>query len=97
MPDFKHELLDDRVVLQPDPLIEKTEGGLYQPKSAVQLSDKATVVAVGKGAIAPDTGELIPMFLKAGDRVIFDKFQVENFEGFLLTRQANIKCIINDK
>lgn len=96
MNDFKHELLDDRVVLKPDPLIEKTAGGLYNPNTADKLSDKATVVAVGKGTVAPDTGILIPMFLKIGDRVIFDKHQVENFQGFLLTRQSSIKCIIKD-
>ncbi len=65
--------LGDRVVIEATKREEKTTGGIYLPDSAKEKPMEGTVVSVGKGA--RDTqGNLIPMELKAGDRVIFGKW-----------------------
>lgn len=65
--------LGDRVVIEAIKREEKTAGGIYLPDSAKEKPIEGTVVAVGKGA--RDTqGNIIPMELKAGDKIIFGKW-----------------------
>ncbi len=65
--------LGDRVVIEAIKREEKTAGGIYLPDSAKEKPLEGTVVAVGKGA--RDTqGNIIPMELKAGDKIIFGKW-----------------------
>lgn len=65
--------LGDRVVIEAIKREEKTAGGIYLPDSAKEKPMEGTVVAVGKGA--RDTqGNIIPMELKAGDKIIFGKW-----------------------
>lgn len=97
MIEFKHELLDDRVVLQPFNKENKTEDGLFIPPSAQKVSPFGTVVAVGKGTVAPDTGVKIEMFVKKGDIVNFNIGQcepMEGFDGLLLMHQSAIRFIV---
>lgn len=94
--DFKHELLEDRVLVLPDPMDDKTSSGVYMPQSAQRISNKGTVIAVGPGYTAKETGIKIPMFVRVGDRVIYDKSHCEEFEGFLLMFESSIKSRIKD-
>lgn len=94
--EFKHELLEDRVLVLPDPVDEQTSSGIYMPKSAQKISNKGTVIAVGKGTYARDTGKLIEMWVKKGDRVIFDKGHCEQFEDYLIMFETSIKCILHE-
>jgi len=65
--------LGDRVVIEVTKREDKTAGGIYLPDSAKEKPMEGTVVSVGKGA--RDTqGNLIPMELKAGDRIVFGKW-----------------------
>ncbi|WP_343081083.1 co-chaperone GroES [Ostreiculturibacter nitratireducens] len=65
--------LHDRVVVKRVESDEKTKGGLIIPDSAKEKPAEGEVVAVGEGA-RKDSGELIPMSVKAGDRVLFGKW-----------------------
>lgn len=60
--------LEDRVIVYPDPVEEKTESGIFKPQEAVKRERplKGTVIAVG-----PGKGE--PIVVKAGDRVIYGR------------------------
>jgi len=61
------------VVIEVTKREDKTAGGIYLPDSAKEKPMEGTVVSVGKGA--RDTqGNLIPMELKAGDRIVFGKW-----------------------
>lgn len=52
---------------------EKTAGGIFLPDTAKEKPQVGEVVAVGPGK-RNDEGKLIPMELKAGDKVLYSKY-----------------------
>jgi chaperonin GroES len=68
------ELFDDRVLVKPNEAETKTAGGIIIPDTAKEKPQKGTVVAVGKGKYAEQTGQLIPLQIKAGDTVMYGKY-----------------------
>ncbi|MGH2647805.1 MAG: co-chaperone GroES [Ginsengibacter sp.] len=68
------ELFDDRVLVKPNAAETKTSGGIIIPDTAKEKPQKGTVVAVGKGKYAEQTGQLIPINIKAGDTVMYGKY-----------------------
>ena len=65
--------LHDRVLVKRVEKSAKTKGGLYIPDSAKEKPQEAEVLAVGSGKTT-DSGELIPLQVKAGDKVLFGKY-----------------------
>ncbi|MGG7567530.1 co-chaperone GroES [Rhodovulum sp. DZ06] len=65
--------LHDRVLVRRIESEEKTAGGLIIPDAAKEKPSEGEIVAIGEGA-RKDSGELIPMAVKAGDRVLFGKW-----------------------
>ena len=65
--------LADRVVVKLVEAEEKTKTGIFLTASAQEKPQVAEVVAVGPGA-RDDNGQLIPMEVKVGDRVITAKY-----------------------
>jgi chaperonin GroES len=65
--------LHDRVVVRRIEGEDKTKGGLIIPDTAKEKPAEGEIVAVGEGA-RKDSGELIPMSVKSGDRVLFGKW-----------------------
>ena len=65
--------LHDRVLVRRIESDEKTSGGLIIPDSAKEKPAEGEVVACGAGA-RKDSGELIPMDVKAGDKILFGKW-----------------------
>jgi chaperonin GroES len=89
--------LHDRVLVRRIDGDEKTKGGLIIPDSAQEKPSEGEVVSVGEGA-RKDSGELIPMTLKAGDRVLFGKWsgsevRIED-EDYLIVKESDILGII---
>ena len=70
---MKFRPLHDRVVVKRIEGEEKTKGGIIIPDSAKEKPQEGEVVAVGPGA-RDDSGKLVPLDLKAGDRVLFGKW-----------------------
>ena len=66
-------LYDRIVVKRIEEEADKTAGGLFIPDSAKEKPQQGEVVAVGKGKRADD-GKLIPLDVKAGDRILFGKY-----------------------
>jgi chaperonin GroES len=62
--------LHDRVLVRRIQSDEKTKGGLIIPDSAKEKPSEGEVIACGPGA-RKDSGELIEMAVKAGDRILF--------------------------
>ena len=92
--------LGDRVVIEP--LSEensKTKGGIIIPDTIdKEKPEKGKIVAVGPGRIN-DEGEIIPMSVEVGQKVIFSKYgpdevKVGDKEYFILS-ESNILGIIN--
>ena len=65
--------LHDRVLVKRVEAEEKTSGGIIIPDTAKEKPQEGEVVAVGPGA-RDDSGKLIPLDLKTGDRVLFGKW-----------------------
>ncbi len=89
--------LHDRVVVKRIQSEDKTKGGLIIPDSAKEKPAEGEVVAVGEGA-RKDSGELIPMSVKAGDRILFGKWSgtevTLNGEELLIMKESDILGII---
>ena len=62
--------LHDRVLVRRIEGEEKTAGGLIIPESAKEKPAEGEIISAGEGA-RKDNGELIPMAVKAGDKVYF--------------------------
>lgn len=65
--------LDDRILVKPLEVEEKTAGGIVLPDTAKEKSQRGEVVAVGGGKLL-DSGERAGLAVKAGDKVIFGKY-----------------------
>ena len=65
--------LEDRILVQPLDAEQTTASGLVIPDTAKEKPQEGKVVAVGPGRRDKD-GKLIPLDVKAGDRVLFAKW-----------------------
>jgi chaperonin GroES len=65
--------LHDRVVVKRLDAEEKTKGGIIIPDTAKQKPSEGEITAVGPGG-RDESGKLIPIELKVGDRVLFGKW-----------------------
>ncbi len=70
---MKFRPLHDRVVIRRIEGEEKTKGGIIIPDTAKEKPQEGEVIAVGPGA-RDESGKLVPLDLKAGDRVLFGKW-----------------------
>ena len=89
--------LHDRVLVKRVQSDEKTKGGLIIPDTAKEKPAEGEVVAVGEGA-RKDSGELIPVGVKAGDRVLFGKWSGTEVtidgKDLLIMKESDILGII---
>ncbi len=70
---MKFRPLHDRVVVKRLEGEEKTKGGIIIPDNAKEKPQEGEVVAVGPGA-RDESGKLIPIDVKKGDKVLFGKW-----------------------
>lgn len=91
--------LHDRVLVKRVQSDEKTKGGLIIPDTAKEKPAEGEVVAVGEGA-RKDSGELIPMSVKPGDRILFGKWSGTEVtidgEEMLIMKESDILGIIEN-
>ncbi|MDA3888165.1 MAG: co-chaperone GroES [Allgaiera sp.] len=89
--------LHDRVLVRRVEGEEKTKGGLIIPDSAKEKPAEGEVVSCGDGA-RKDSGELIDLAVKAGDRVLFGKWSgtevTVDGEELLIMKESDILGII---
>ena len=75
---------------------EKTKGGLFIPDTAKEKPQEGRVVAVGPGK--HDYGKVIPMGVKAGDKILFGKYSGTEIkldgEEHLILREDDILGVI---
>ena len=65
--------LQDRVIIKRMEEEKMSSGGIVIPDSATEKPIKGEVVAVGNGLVL-DNGEVRPLDLKVGDKVLFGKY-----------------------
>jgi chaperonin GroES len=89
--------LHDRVLVRRTESEEKTKGGLIIPDSAKEKPSEGEIVSAGPGA-RKDSGELIEMAVKAGDKVLFGKWSGTEVtideEELLMMKESDIMGII---
>ena len=94
----KFRPLHDRVVVRRVESEEKTKGGIIIPDTAKEKPQEGEIVAIGSGA-RDEAGKLVPLDVKAGDRVLFGKWsgtEVKlNGEDLLIMKESDIMGIIH--
>ena len=95
---MKLKPLNDRVLVKRLESEEKTAGGLYIPDTAKEKPSKWQVVAVGPGKM-DDNGKRIPLAVKNGDEVLFNKYAGTEVKldgvDHLVMREEDILAIID--
>jgi len=66
--------LEDRIVVRPDVAEATTASGLVIPDTAKEKPQQGEVLAVGPGRRAENSGELIPLDVAVGDKVVYSKY-----------------------
>ena len=91
--------LHDRVLIRRVESEEKSAGGIIIPDTAKEKPMEGEVVAVGPGA-RDETGKLIPIDVKAGDRVLFGKWSGTEVkidgQELLIMKESDIMGIIDE-
>src|ERR671928_1273093 len=89
--------LHDRVVVRRLNAEEKTKGGIIIPDTAKEKPQEGEVVAVGPGG-RDESGKLIPIDIKQGDRVLFGKWSGTEVtidgEELLIMKESDIMGVL---
>jgi len=94
---MKFRPLHDRVVVRRIDAEAKTAGGIIIPDTAQEKPQQGEVVAVGPGG-RDDSGKLIPIDVKSGERVLFGKWsgsevKIDDVE-YLIMKEGDIMGVL---
>lgn len=95
---MKIKPLSDHILIEPIAREEKTKSGILLPDTAdKERPEQGKVVAVGSGK-KNDSGEVIPLEVKAGDTVLFTKYGPNEIKidgkEYLIAREEDILAIL---
>ena len=89
--------LHDRVVVRRVDSEEKSAGGIIIPDTAKEKPSEGVIEAVGPGA-RDESGKLVPIDLKVGDRILFGKWsgtEVKlDVKDLLIMKETDIMGVI---
>jgi chaperonin GroES len=89
--------LHDRVLVRRVEAEEKTAGGIIIPDTAKEKPQEGEVISVGAGA-RDEAGKLVPLDVKAGDRILFGKWSGTEVkidgEDLIIMKESDILGII---
>ncbi|KZX70089.1 MULTISPECIES: co-chaperone GroES [Alcanivorax] len=89
--------LHDRVLVRREEEETKTAGGIVLPGSAAEKPSRGEVIAVGNGKIT-DSGDVRPLDVKAGDKVIFGQYAGNTVkvdgEELLIMSESEILAVV---
>jgi chaperonin GroES len=97
---MKFRPLHDRVVVKRIEAEEKTAGGIIIPDTVKEKPQQGEVVSVGPGG-RDEAGKLIPIDVKAGDRVLFGKWsgtevKLDGVE-YLIMKESDIMGVLEEQ
>src|SRR5262249_14760351 len=94
---MKFRPLHDRVVVRRVESDEKTAGGIIIPDTAKEKPQEGEVIAVGAGA-RDEAGKLVPLDVKAGDRILFGKWSGTEVkidgQDYLIMKESDVMGIV---
>ena len=97
MAKLKFRPLHDRVVVRRIEAEEKTKGGIIIPDTVKEKPQEGEILSVGPGG-RDEAGKLIPIDLKAGDRVLFGKWSGTEVkidgEDLLIMKESDVMGVI---
>jgi chaperonin GroES len=89
--------LHDRILVRRIEGEEKTKGGLIIPDTAKEKPQEGKVIAAGKGKVTDD-GELRPLDVQKGDRILFGKYSGTEIElegeEHLIIREDDVLAVL---
>jgi chaperonin GroES len=89
--------LHDRVLVRRVEAEERTKGGIIIPDTAKEKPQEGEVIAVGAGS-RDDTGKIVELDVKAGDRILFGKWSgtevVLDGEDLIIMKESDILGIV---
>jgi chaperonin GroES len=90
-------LADRLIVKRLEEQEQKSTGGIIIPDTAKEKPQEGQVVAVGRGKLN-DEGKVIPLDVKAGDRILFGKYSGSEIkidgEEHLILREEDVLGIV---
>ena len=96
---MKFRPLHDRVVVRRIEAEQKTSGGIVIPDTAKEKPSQGEVIAVGPGG-RDESGKLVPIDIKVGDRVLFGKWSGTEVkidgEELLIMKESDIMGVIEE-
>ncbi len=97
---MKFRPLHDRVVVRRIESEDRTAGGIIIPDTAKEKPQEGEIVAVGPGG-RDEAGKLIPLDVKAGDRILFGKWsgtevKIDGTE-YLIMKESDVMGIVEGK
>jgi chaperonin GroES len=97
---MKFRPLHDRVVVRRVEAEEKTKGGIIIPDTAKEKPQEGEVIAAGPGG-RDESGKLIPLDLKAGDRILFGKWSGTEIkldgEELLIMKESDVMGVVESR
>jgi chaperonin GroES len=96
---MKFRPLHDRVVVKRIEAEAKTAGGIIIPDTAKEKPSQGEILAIGPGG-RDEAGQLIPIDLRVGDRVLFGKWsgsevKIDDVE-VLIMKESDIMGVLED-
>ena len=89
--------LHDRVVVRRLDEDERSTGGIIIPDTAKEKPMQGEVIAVGPGA-RNEAGEIVPLDVKAGDRILFGKWSGTEVkmdgEELLIMKESDVMGVL---
>jgi len=95
---MKIKPIADHILIEPLEEEEKTKAGIFLPESAdKEKPEQGKVIAVGPGK-RNEKGEIIPMEIKVGQKVLFTKYGPTEIKvdgkKYLIAKEEDILAII---
>lgn len=94
---MKFRPLQDRVLVRRIEAEERSKGGIIIPDTAKEKPQEGEVVAAGPGA-RDESGKLVPLDVKPGDRVLFGKWSGTEVkidgEDLMIMKESDILGVI---
>ena len=89
--------LHDRVIVKRNEAEKKTTSGIIIPDTAKEKPQEGEVIAAGAG-IRKDDGTLIPLDVKAGDKILFARYAGTEIkidgEEYLMMKEEEILGVV---
>jgi chaperonin GroES len=94
---MKFRPLHDRIVIKRIEAEAKSAGGIIIPDTVKEKPQQGEVIAVGPGG-RDESGKLVPIDLKAGDRVLFGKWSGTEVkidgEDYLIMKESDVMGVL---